>query len=665
LEGTIIQYPKDDLVIVEDLHYAYPPLTPGGEPIPVLKGVDLRVRKGEFLALMGPTGVGKTTFCLTLNGILPHLMGGAFEGKVVVAGMDTRDYGPGQMSCQVGLVFQDPESQLFNMTVEDEVAFGLESLGLSSWEMEERIAWALEVVRLPEMRKRHPLQLSGGQKKRLAIATVLAMRPQVLVLDEPVTGLDPLGQHEVLSVVEQLKTESETTTIMVEQDAEAVMAWADRVVILEEGRLVLEGSPRQVFSQVEALHDWGLAVPQLSELAHLFNQRQGTSFHFITEDEACSTLVSELRSSTRTEPRGSAQYRLLGTSWDHRIGVPNLLGMWRDKPQQVGDSGPLPTPISKDPRYPISFNHSPAIQVEDLYYRYDGGSWALAGVDLSVEAGDFLAIVGQNGSGKTTLVKHFNGLLRPSRGQVVVLGQDTAGQSVGQLARKVGYLFQNPDHQIFAPTVREEVAFGPRNLGFAEGEVAARTSEALALFGLGDHADTPPAVLGYGLRRKVTLAAVWAMHPQILVLDEPTAGLDWRSTRTLMEEVANLNRQGHTIVLVTHDMKLVAEFAHQVLVLNDGQVLAYGPARQVFQQEAILRRAFLAPPPITALAQRMRPYGLRGDSLTAQEFYQEYTALQRLDKEQRGKGAEVLSGAKEQEQGDRASATLRPCDLAP
>jgi len=567
-------------------------LTPGGEPIPVLKGVNLRVRRGEFLALMGPTGAGKTTLCLALNGILPHLMGGTFEGRVVVAGMDTREHGPGQMSRQVGLVFQDPESQLFNMTVEDEVAFGLESLGLSPAEMEERIAWALEVVRLSGLRKRHPLQLSGGQKKRLAIATVLAMSPQVLVLDEPVTGLDPLGRHEVLSVVDQLKREVDATIIMVEQDAEAVMAWADRVVIMEGGRLVLEGPPRQVFPQVEALRDWGLAVPQMSELAHLLNRREGASFHFMTEDEAYSALAGELQSEIQS-PKSKVQKR-----FSHFVGTP--------------------------------IEHPPAVNVDDLWHRYDDGPLALAGVNLSVEAGDFLAIVGQNGSGKTTLVKHFNGLLRPTRGRVLVLGRDAAGQSVGQLARKVGYLFQNPDHQIFAPTVWEEVAFGPRNLGFSEREVAACTAEALALFGLKDQADTPPAVLGYGLRRQVTLAAVWAMRPQILVLDEPTVGLDWRSTRTLMQAVTDLNRRGHTIILITHDMKLVAEFARRVLILDGGRILAYGPTRQVFQQEAILRQAFLAPPPITALARRMRPHGLRGDSLTVQEFYQEYTALQSL-----------------------------------
>jgi energy-coupling factor transport system ATP-binding protein len=577
---------------------------------------------------MGPTGVGKTTFCLTLNGILPHLMGGTFEGKVVVAGMDTRDHGPGQMSRQVGLVFQDPESQLFNMTVEDEVAFGLESLGLSPSEMEERIAWVLDVVRLQGLRSRHPLQLSGGQKKRLAIATVLAMRPQVLVLDEPVTGLDPLGRHEVLSVIEKLKREEETTIIMVEQDAEAVMAWADRVVIMVQGRLALEGSPRQVFSQVASLHDWGLAVPQMCELAHLFNQRQGTSFHFLTEDEAFSTLVAELQSEVRSPKSVERSTSILRQAQDACSAKPHPS---TEPPLSLskgsGCSGDSANRHYSTPQRNSPEPTQPAIKVEDLWHHYDDAPPALSGVNLSIEAGDFLAIVGQNGSGKTTLVKHFNGLLRPNRGHVFVFGEDTVGQSVGQLARKVGYLFQNPDHQIFAPTVWEEVAFGPRNLGFSEEEVAARTADALALFRLENQTETPPAVLGYGLRRKVTLAAIWAMRPQVLVLDEPTVGLDWRSSRIVMEEATHLNRQGHTIILVTHDMKLVAEFARHVLVLSDGQVLALGPTKRIFQQETTLQQAFLTTPPITALARRMRPYGLRGDSLTVDEFYREYSGL--------------------------------------
>ncbi|MFQ6058768.1 MAG: energy-coupling factor ABC transporter ATP-binding protein [Anaerolineae bacterium] len=282
--------PREAAVIVEDLHFAYPPLQPGGAPIPVLRGVDLRVGGGECLAVMGPTGDGKTTLCLALNGLVPQATGGDFRGRVIVEGMDTREHTVAELSQQVGLVFQDAEAQLFSMTVEDEVAFGLESMGLPRPEMVERIAWALEVVRLTGLEDRSPLQLSGGQKKRLAIASVLAMRPPLLVLDEPTAGLDPVGKTEVLSVVETLRRDAETTVILVEQDPEVVAAFADRVVVLGEGRVVMEGSPRQVFPQVEAMHGLGLGVPQVSELAHTFNVHEGTDFRLLDVEEAQGAL---------------------------------------------------------------------------------------------------------------------------------------------------------------------------------------------------------------------------------------------------------------------------------------------------------------------------------------------------------------------------------------
>lgn len=284
----------DEIVVIEGLHYSYPPLTPDGVPIPVLRGVDLRVRRGEFLALMGPTGCGKTTLCLALNGIVPHALGGEFAGRVVVAGLDTRHHTIAEMSERVGLVFQDAESQLFNMTVEEEVAFGLESLGVPREEMRERIRWALTVVRMEDLTHRSPLQLSGGQKKRLAIASILAMRPEVMVLDEPTADLDPIGKMEVLSVVAELKRSAAMTIIMVEQESEAVAAFADRVAVLYGGKIALEGSPREVFAQVERMRGYGLAVPQVSQLAHEFNVRQGTDFRFVTEEEAWQGLVEVL-----------------------------------------------------------------------------------------------------------------------------------------------------------------------------------------------------------------------------------------------------------------------------------------------------------------------------------------------------------------------------------
>jgi energy-coupling factor transport system ATP-binding protein len=260
-----------------------------------------------------------------------------------------------------------------------------------------------------------------------------------------------------------------------------------------------------------------------------------------------------------------------------------------------------------------------ALRAEALHYHYGGAIPALNGADVAVREGAFLAIVGQNGSGKTTLVKHFNGLLRPTSGRAWVYGRDTASATVGELARTVGYVFQNPDHQIFCATTREEIAFGPRNLGLSRQEVATRTEEALDAFNLQSYADLPPAVLGFGLRRMVSTAAVIAMRPRVLILDEPTAGLDWRSAHELLDRVARLNAEGHTILLVTHDMQLVAEYCPETLVMHEGCALAHGATRSVMGQNDLLQRAQIAPPQVTQLARRLGDRGLP-DCLTVESF---------------------------------------------
>jgi energy-coupling factor transporter ATP-binding protein EcfA2 len=268
----------------------------------------------------------------------------------------------------------------------------------------------------------------------------------------------------------------------------------------------------------------------------------------------------------------------------------------------------------------------PIIRIEGLHHQYEEGVPALDGVDLTIAEGAFLAIVGQNGSGKTTLAKHLNGLLKPTSGRVVVDGVDTAGVPVSRLALTVGYLFQNPDHQIFCATTREEVGFGLRNLGLAPEEVERRAEEALADFALTRYAETPPAVLGFGLRRAVTVASVFAMRQRILVLDEPTTGLDWRMANDLLRRVATLHAAGHTILLITHDMRLVAAYAPETLVMHEGRVLAHGPTREILAEAAAMRGAHLTPPQVTRLAQALAPHGLPGDVLTVDEFCRAYRA---------------------------------------
>lgn len=266
-----------------------------------------------------------------------------------------------------------------------------------------------------------------------------------------------------------------------------------------------------------------------------------------------------------------------------------------------------------------------SIETRDLTFAYEGEPLALRGISIQIEDGEFVALIGQNGSGKTTLVKHFNGLLRPTSGQVLLEGEDIREAPIGLLARKVGYVFQNPDHQIFSATTREEIAFGPKNLGLPEVEIEARTQEALARFNLTPFADHQPAMLGFGLRRKVSIAAVYAMHTPVLVLDEPTTGLDWRSTTELMELIGELHRKGRTIILITHDMRVVAQYAPRCMVIRDGRVLVHDDTRAVFLQTELLQSTHIEMPQIAELSRRMAPHGLQGGLLTVAEFCDAYS----------------------------------------
>ncbi len=579
-------------ISIRHLYYSYPSLTAQGGAEPVLHGIDLEVEKGEFISIMGPTGVGKTTLCLALNGIVPQSMGGIFEGEVVVGGLNTKEHPVSQLASRVGIVFQDPESQFFNMTVEDEVAFGPESLGISPSEIEERLAWALDVVQMSDFRDRSPFQLSGGQKQRVAIASILAMKPDIIVLDEPTSGLDPRGKFEVFRVVQELKRREQITIVMVEQEAEKIAEFSDRVVVMHEGKIAMVDTPSTIFGQVDLMHEIGLGVTQVSELAHCFNNRSRTHYTFTLFKDAYNTLTSP----EALEAIPLAKGQLLDSSIEH-----------------IND------------RHKTANPESCIIQVRDLWYQYTEDIVALKGISLDIKEGDFVAVIGQNGSGKTTLVKHFNGLHKPTKGHVIVDGRDTKDLPVGEMARTVGFVFQNPDHQIFCATTHEEIGFGPRNLGLEGNELEERIEESLDYFGLTEHTDSPPAVLGFGIRRKISIAAVYSMRPRVFVLDEPTTGLDWKSAMDLMRVIQNMNEMGHTIILVTHDMKVVCEFARSSLVLCDGQVLVYDDTRTIFKHSEILKETQIEPPQITKLAQKMTSFGMPDDVLTVDEFHAAYT----------------------------------------
>jgi energy-coupling factor transporter ATP-binding protein EcfA2 len=471
------------------------------------------------------------------------------------------------------------------MRVEDEVAFGPENLGVPAAEIEERVTWALEAVGLAAYRDRSPLLLSGGEKQRLAIAAMLAMRPRILVLDEPTASLDPAGKAAVFRVLAELRRRQDITIIMATQEIERIRRFADRVLVLHQGQIVLDGPPGSILAQVPKLEELGIGAPQIMELAHLLSQRSKHRYHFTDAAQA----FKELR---------------------HRARKARLHKAHRGLPPAIPPPALRPNP----------FADRSQVTVENVSFAYSDGTPALRNVSLILHPGDFVALLGPNGAGKTTLVRHLNGLLRPASGRVLVERQDTRTTRIAELAHLVGYVFQNPDHQIFAPTVEEEIAFGLRVQQLPASIVAVRVSETLERFGLGPYAATPPALLGFAQRRQVALGAIIAMHPNVLILDEPTGGLDWRSRQELLALLCSLNALGHTVLLVTHDMRLVAEHARRAVVLVDGRLLFDGDTRELFRQRDVLAQAQLALPPVTRLANRLSAEGLPPDVLTCTEF---------------------------------------------
>jgi len=521
-----------------------------------LDGINLDLREGEMVAVMGKSGAGKSTLCRCLNGIIPRFQKGDLSGTIEIFGESIRDKQIYQVAQNVGLVFQDFESQLFSTSVELEVAFGPENLALPREEIAKRIKYALNMVGLEGFENRQPYALSGGEKQRLAIASVLSSKPRIMVLDEPATDLDPGGRYEIFTALRELKKES-ISMLLVEHDTEDIMD-TDRIIILDSGKIVASGSTYDILRNVKLLEQHGIRPLQIPEL---FMETNMNVFP-LTSQEA---------------------YNLAGTALDSMISDEKynlILAKDDQKKRKYGDI---------------------AVEVKGLKYSYPEGKNAIAGVDLIIKEGEFAAIIGQNGSGKTTLAKHFNGLLRPSAGSISCFGKDTAKMKVSELGKIVGYVFQNPDHQIFANTVKDELTFGPRNYGLPEDQISANVTQSLQAVHLEGYEDRDPFSLTKGERQRIAVASVLTCKPKILILDEPTTGLDYTQQKSMMELLRSLNEAGHTIVIITHSLWVVAEYAHRVIVMDEGSIIMDGTVREVFSQQEKMESAGMRLPEIVKL----------------------------------------------------------------
>ncbi len=555
---------RDPVVRIDKLSYQYP-----GSAHLALRDISLSVRKGEFVGIIGPTGAGKTTLCLALNGIVPQFFGGRFFGHVVVAGLDTLDNPIHLLAQHVAMVFQDPETQLVTNSVEDEVAFALENVRVPRETMRQRIAWALRTVRLVGMERKHPSELSGGEKQRLAVAAALALQPQILVLDEPTSQLDPLGTQEVFATVRELNTKLGITVILASHANEELAEFVDRVALLANGQLVDIGAPSRIFAQVDVLRRYSVRPPQV---ASLFAQLQNKGIEAPTIPVTLETAVQTYEAvRSRIELQPSA---LPAEGIDEA-----------DPAARAGRTSPV------------------LLSAKNLEYAYPDGTRALCGVSLDVREGEYAAILGQNGAGKTTLLKLFLGLLQPSAGQVLLDGRDVRDLHVSDIARRIGFVAQNPDNQIFSSTVEAEVAFALRNLGLDRTELDERVEESLRAMGLLSYRGCHPLALPKGDRARVVIAAVLAMRPDALILDEPTTGQDYAGAKRILDLSRQLHQTGKTVIVVTHHLYLIGGFAQRAVVMGKGSVVLDAPLRQAMHEARLLRSTCLAPPQIVQLAQ--------------------------------------------------------------
>ena len=518
----------------ESISYRYP-----GANREALVGFSAEFPAGSSTAIMGSTGAGKSTLLRALTGVISAAEPGDFKGRIRYGSADFANYRVQTLTRYIGLVLQDPASQIIGRTVGEDVAFGPRNHLLPRAEINRRVAESLRVVGLDGLAHRSTGELSGGELQRLAIAGTLALGPEVLCLDEATSELDPLGAADVRRVIASLQ-DSGITVIAAEHDPAAVLGAASRLLVLDDGRLAWQGEPEAFFADPAQAEQYGIRPLPMSVLVAELVRR-----------------LPELAPSLSVLPR-----------------PPLTVAQTTNWLREVLPAGSMPSVAT----LPTPSTAPVVIELENLRFGYSPQTEVLHDINLSVHAGEFVALIGANGAGKTTVAKHLNGLLRPTAGRVRICGREVSDQATWQLAGQVGYVFQNPDHQIFCRTVAEEVGFALRVAGRPEAEVKLATAEVLDLTGLVQVADQNPFALPRGQRQLVAMASSLIAEPEILVIDEPTTGQDWRGVQAIMTLVTELNRRGTTIVMISHDLELVGHYAQRVVRIDDGRVVADGPA---------------------------------------------------------------------------------------
>ncbi|MBP8988618.1 MAG: energy-coupling factor transporter ATPase [Clostridia bacterium] len=554
---------------IEMNHVSYSYHQNSQDPLIAVNDISLHISRGNHIAILGRNGSGKSTLARLINALeQPE------KGVVLVAGMNTvQDENIWEIRRLCGMVFQNPDNQIIGTTVEEDVAFGPENLGFPQPEIRKAVDEALAYVGLSEEAQKPPHLLSGGQKQKLAIAGILAMKPACLILDEATSMLDPISRQEFMQLIEDLVQNRGMTIVNITHHMEEVLM-AQWTCVMSAGRIATYGTPAEVFDQVDLVRREGLDVPTHTEIAH----------------EVSLLLEQPL-------------YPMEAAEWDGaQKAVLRLLQEARNKIKTNGWQPCIPPWPQKE----YNEDAPVIISVRDLSYTYAPGTIlateALSQVSFDVKKGELFGIIGHTGSGKSTLIQHLNGLIRGPKGSVIVLGMDASvSADIKKIRQRVGLLFQYPEHQLFEETVFQDIAFGPKQMGLDMNEIEARVLKAAQIVGLtNEELDRSPFELSGGEKRRAAIAGVLAMEPEILILDEPAAGLDPAGRDEFLGYADRLRSMGVTVILVSHSMEDIARLADRVLVLRHGKVHAYGKTADVFRDETILKAAGLSLPRTTA-----------------------------------------------------------------
>lgn len=559
------------IIELKDVSFTYASAASDGTeaPKPSLSHITATIGTGEFVGIIGPSGAGKSTLASVMSGAIPHHFKGTLFGATLVDGKDTCDITLTDISQIVGSVLQDIDTQMVASAVEDEMLFGLENFGVPHTEIEGRIEETLATVGITDLRDREIATLSGGQKQKVAIAAILALRPRVLVLDEPTAALDPASSTLVFDTLEEVRRQG-VTVVVIEQKVALLSKYCDRILVMNQGKLLLDGTPREVFAHAEKLRSIGVDSPRVARVYNSLAKDgllpQGTPC--LTVEEAAAIEERLIPEASRTAPAEGS----------FRQGSKHVVAA---RPHAEGAE--------------------PVVKLRDVCFQYPNGGAAVKDLEMSVYPGEMVAVVGQNGAGKTTLTKLLNGLLKPSSGEVRISGLSTKEVPTSRIAANCATLFQNPDYQLCKDTVLDEVAFGLELQGIDEEEAKRRALRVIERFGLPEKES--PFSLSRGQRQVVALASVVVMEPDVVLLDEPTSGLDYRECMTVMDTVSEMANRGCAVIMVCHDMEVVSDFAERLVVMANGRILDRGAALDMFSDTSLMKEAFIEAPQIVQLSQ--------------------------------------------------------------